>query len=211
MDGADPAMMEKLMAALGQQGGEGGEGGGMDIASMMAGMGGMGGMGMGGGPEQQQQQAAQRNQADAAAKNAGEEEGGADGKKYKCVAEHPFEPVLAPHTTAPHHRRPTTSLLRRYEQTSKYGESEIIVRFTLETPATKKDVKVVFKATTLSVTVNGVLPPTCAPAHRPHAPLQCGGLVSGEGAAKAARPNAHPHLHLNQERRCSTASSTEES
>merc|ERR1740124_668445 len=95
----------------------------MDIASMMAGMGGMGGMG--GGPEQQQQQAAQRNQADAAAKNAGEEEGGADGKKYK------------------------------YEQTSKYGESEIIVRFTLETPATKKDVKVVFKATTLSVTVNG--------------------------------------------------------
>ena len=86
MDGADPAMMEKLMAALGQQGGEGGEGGGMDIASMMAGMGGMSGMGTGGGPEQQQQQAAQRNQADAAAKNAGEVDGGAEGKKYKCVA-----------------------------------------------------------------------------------------------------------------------------
>merc|ERR1711957_650073 len=42
-----------------------------------------------------------------------------------------------------------------YEQTSKYGESEIIVRFALETPATKKDVKVVFKATTLQVTVAG--------------------------------------------------------
>merc|ERR1711935_967602 len=70
-------------------------------------------------------QAAQRNQADAAAKNAGKEEGGADGKKNK------------------------------YEQTSKYGESEIIVRFALETPATKKDVKVVFKATTLQVTVAG--------------------------------------------------------
>ena len=182
----------------------------MDIASMMAGMGGMGGMG--GGPEQQQQQAAQRNQADAAAKNAGEEEGGADGKKYKCVAGGTVRTRVAPHTTAPHHhRRPTTSLLRRYEQTSKYGESEIIVRFALETPATKKDVKVVFKATTLSVTVNGVPPLACAPACRPHAPLQCGGLVSGEGSAKAARPNPHPHLHLNQERRCSTASSTEES
>ena len=77
MDGADPAMMEKLMAALGKSG-EGGEGGMDDIASMMANMGGMGGS-----PEQQ---AAQKNHADLAAKNAGEVEGGADGKKYKCVA-----------------------------------------------------------------------------------------------------------------------------
>merc|ERR1719247_3754323 len=34
----------------------------------------------------------------------------------------------------------------KWEQTSKYGESEIIVRFVLAAPATKKDVKVVFKA-----------------------------------------------------------------
>merc|ERR1712166_966499 len=59
------------------------------------------------------------------AKNVGEAEGGADGKTWK------------------------------WEQTSKYGESEIIVRFALETPVTKKDVKVVFKATTLQVTVAG--------------------------------------------------------
>ena len=104
------------MAALGKSG-EGGEGGMDDIASMMANMGGMGGS-----PEQQQ---AQKNHADLAAKNAGEVEGGADGKKYK------------------------------YEQTSKDGESEIIVRFALQTPAAKKDVKVVFKAATLSVAVNG--------------------------------------------------------
>ena len=109
------------MAALGKSG-EGGEGG-MDIASMMASMGGMGGMG--GGPEASQQQVAQKNQADLAAKNAGEVEGGSDGKKYK------------------------------YEQTSKYGDSEIIVRFALQTPAAKKDVKVVFKAATLSVAVHG--------------------------------------------------------
>ena len=116
-------MMEKLMAALGKSG-EGGEGGMDDIASMMANMGGMGGS-----PEQQQ---AQKNHADLAAKNAGEVEGGADGKKYK------------------------------YEQTSKDGESEIIVRFALQTPAAKKDVKVVFKAATLSVAVNGV--PGCSTA-----------------------------------------------
>ena len=185
-------MMEKLMAALGQQGGEGGEGGGMDIASMMAGMGGMGGMGMGGGPEQQQQQAAQRNQADAAAKNAGEEEGGADGKKYKCVAGGTVRTRVAPHTTAPHHRTPTTLLLRRYEQTSKYGESEIIVRFALETPATKKDVKVVFKATTLSVTVNGVpppgMPPACAPAVRGSGERG----RRGEGCATKPSPSHSP-------------------
>merc|ERR1719424_651900 len=86
----------------------------------------LGGMGGGGGgPEQQQQQAAQRNQADAAAKNAGEQEGGDDGNKYK------------------------------WEQSSKYGESEVIVRFALATPATKKDVKVVFKAAALQVSVAG--------------------------------------------------------
>ena len=42
-----------------------------------------------------------------------------------------------------------------WEQTSKYGDSEIIVRFELATPATKKDVKVVFKAKELKVTVAG--------------------------------------------------------
>ena len=44
----------------------------------------------------------------------------------------------------------------KWEQTSKYGESEIIVRFALEQPATKKDVKVVFKARALTVVVAGV-------------------------------------------------------
>ena len=58
-------------------------------------------------------------------KNAGEAEGGADGKVW------------------------------RWEQTSKDGESEILVRFDLPTPATKKDVKVVFKAQSLKVTVAG--------------------------------------------------------
>merc|ERR1712216_1027595 len=43
----------------------------------------------------------------------------------------------------------------QWEQTSKYGESEIIVRFALSAPATKKDVKVVFKARELKVTVAG--------------------------------------------------------
>ena len=66
------------------------------------------------------------------------------------------------HPAWPHHTRPTA--LRRYEQTSKDGESEIIVRFALQTPAAKKDVKVVFKAATLSVAVNGVPPP--------HTPVQ---------------------------------------
>ena len=128
----DPAMMEKLMSAMGG-GGEGGEGGGMDMAKLQAMLGGMGGGGMGGmanDPESQMRQQAQSNQQDAAAKNAGEEEGGADGKKFK------------------------------WEQTSKYGESEILVRFTLAdygltAPATKKDVKVVFKAKELKVTVAG--------------------------------------------------------
>merc|ERR1719440_670723 len=80
---------------------------------------------MGGGPEAEMQRKAQANQQAAAAKNAGEAEGGADGKTWK------------------------------WEQTSKYGESEIIVRFGLAAPATKKDVKVVFKATALQVTVAG--------------------------------------------------------
>jgi len=43
----------------------------------------------------------------------------------------------------------------KWEQSSKYGESEIIVRFPLAAPATKKDVKVVFKARELKVTVAG--------------------------------------------------------
>ena len=139
------------MAALGKSG----EGGMDDIASMMANMGGMGGS-----PEQQ---AAQKNHADLAAKNAGEVEGGADGKKYKCVAGGTVRTCVAPRTsrTPPGRitRDPLPSLLRRYEQTSKDGESEIIVRFALQTPAAKKDVKVVFKAATLSVAVNGVPPP----------------------------------------------------
>eukprot|EP00959_Pyramimonas_sp_CCMP1952_P216235 4522671-Pyramimonas_sp.AAC.1 len=42
-----------------------------------------------------------------------------------------------------------------WEQMSKYGESEIIVRFPLATAVTKKDVKVVFKARELKVTVAG--------------------------------------------------------
>ena len=47
--GMDPAMMEKMMAAMGQgKDGEGG-GGGLDMASLQAMMGGMGGMGGGGG------------------------------------------------------------------------------------------------------------------------------------------------------------------
>jgi len=122
--------MEKLMSAMGKggEGGEGGEGGGMDMAAlqaMLGGMGGAGGMGMGGGPEADMQRQAQKNQQDAMAKNAGEAEGGMDGKTYK------------------------------WEQTSKYGESEIIVRFALAEPATKKDVKVVFKARELKVTVAG--------------------------------------------------------
>merc|ERR1719201_475714 len=43
----------------------------------------------------------------------------------------------------------------KWEQTSKYGESEVIVRFALAAAATKKDVKVVFKAKALKVTVAG--------------------------------------------------------
>jgi hypothetical protein len=203
MDGADPAMMEKLMAALGKSG-EGGEGG-MDIASMMASMGGMGGMG--GGPEASQQQVAQKNQADLAAKNAGEVEGGSDGKKYKCVAGATVRTCVAPRTsrTLPGHitRDPLPSLLRRYEQTSKYGDSEIIVRFALQTPAAKKDVKVVFKAATLSVAVHGVPPPAYARAVR--------GAGERERRGEAPRPDSHPQLNPNQERSCSTASSTEPS
>lgn len=127
----DPAMMEKLMAAMGK-GGEGG--GGMDMAALQAmmgggggGMGGMGGMmgGGGGGPEADLQRQSQQNQQDFAAKNAGEAEGGADGKTWK------------------------------WEQTSADGESTILVRFALAAKATKKDVKVVFKAKALKVTVAG--------------------------------------------------------
>ena len=88
-------------------------------------LGGMGGGGMGGGPEAEMRRKAQENQQAAAAKNAGEAEGGADGQTWK------------------------------WEQTSKYGESEIIVRFALEAAATKKDVKVTFKAKELKVVVAG--------------------------------------------------------
>ena len=57
-----------------------------------------------------------------------------------------------------HHKGAVASLLiacRRWEQSSKYGESEVIVRFALAAPATKKDVKVVFKAAALQVSVAG--------------------------------------------------------
>ena len=43
----------------------------------------------------------------------------------------------------------------KWEQTSKYGESEVLVRFALANAATKKDVKVVFKSKELKVTVAG--------------------------------------------------------
>lgn len=123
--GADPAMMEKLMAAMGKGGDGDGAGGGMDMAALQAMLGGMGGgMGMGGGPEADMKRQAQENQQAAADKNAGEVE--EEGQTWK------------------------------WEQTSKYGESEIIVRFPLESPATKKDVKVLFKAKEIKVTVAGV-------------------------------------------------------
>merc|ERR1719183_3127238 len=44
----------------------------------------------------------------------------------------------------------------KWEQTSSGGESEVLVRFVLEKPATKKDVKVEFTAKALKVTVAGV-------------------------------------------------------
>ena len=43
----------------------------------------------------------------------------------------------------------------KWEQTSNHGESEVMVRFALAAPATKKDVKVIFKAKSLKVTVAG--------------------------------------------------------
>ena len=60
-----------------------------------------------------------------AAKNAGEAEGGADGKTW------------------------------RWEQTSNGSESEVLVRFTLAKPASKKEVKVAFKVQSLAVAVAG--------------------------------------------------------
>mmetsp|Transcript_25720 Transcript_25720/g.42478 ORF Transcript_25720/g.42478 Transcript_25720/m.42478 type:complete len:187 (+) Transcript_25720:78-638(+) len=123
----DPDMMAKLMASMGS--GAGGDGGGMDMASLQSMLAGMGGGGGGGGgmdgPPASLQQQAQRNRADAAEKNAGEKDGGADGKKW------------------------------RWEQTSKYGESEVIVRFALAAPVTKKDVKISFKAKSIEVVVAG--------------------------------------------------------
>ena len=123
--GMDPAMMQKLMAAMGQ--GKDGEGGGMDMSALQAmmGSGGMGGMGGPSGAEGDMQRKSQANQQDHAAKNAGEEEGGDEGKKFK------------------------------WEQTSAGGESTILVRFPLAAKATKRDVKVVFKAKELKVTVHG--------------------------------------------------------
>merc|ERR1712028_27800 len=43
----------------------------------------------------------------------------------------------------------------KWEQKSQYGESEVNIRFALATPATKKDIKVVFSAGALKVTVAG--------------------------------------------------------
>uniref|UniRef100_A0A7S3AR43 CS domain-containing protein n=1 Tax=Haptolina ericina TaxID=156174 RepID=A0A7S3AR43_9EUKA len=128
----DPEMMKKLMASLGG-GGEGG--GGMDMASLQAMLGGMGGAGemggmmggMGGGMPGGPPAAVQQ-QAQANQAAAAEKNAGeqdAEDGKYK------------------------------WEQTSKYGESEVIVRFPLAAPATKRDVKVVFKAKELKVVVKG--------------------------------------------------------
>lgn len=119
----DPAMMQKFMASMGQ--GKDGEGGGMDMNAMMSMMGGMGGMGGPSGAEGDMQRKSQANQQDHAANNAGEAEGGDEGKKFK------------------------------WEQTSAGGESTILVRFPLTATATKRDVKVVFKAKELKVTVHG--------------------------------------------------------
>jgi len=148
----DPAMMQQLMAAMGQgggeEGGEGGGGGGMDMASLQAMLGGMGGGGGGADPAQQM---AQKNQADNAAKNAGEQDGGVDGKSWKWEQTSKYGEVscVASRTLCDRSLRkePRTRLPRR--------QSEVIVRFPLETPATKKDVKVVFKAASLQVSVAG--------------------------------------------------------
>mmetsp|Transcript_2693 Transcript_2693/g.7912 ORF Transcript_2693/g.7912 Transcript_2693/m.7912 type:complete len:131 (+) Transcript_2693:1-393(+) len=81
--------------------------------------------GGGGGAEADLRRQSQANQQAHAAKNAGEEEAGEEGKKFK------------------------------WEQTSADGESTILVRFALSAKATKRDVKVVFKAKELKVTVHG--------------------------------------------------------
>lgn len=123
--GMDPDMMAKLMGAMG--GGAGGGGGGMDMAALQAMLGGMGGMnGMDmGGMGGDPETSAKRKAQMNQQDAAAKNAGELDEKTYK------------------------------WEQTSKYGESEIIVRFPLATPATKKDVKVVFKARELKVSVSG--------------------------------------------------------
>ena len=90
-------------------------------------------LGLGGGKEQQEQreqmmraqEKAQENRRAHYDKNAGEVEGGADGNTW------------------------------RWEQTSNGGESEVLVRFRLPRPASKKEVNVGFKVQGLSVTVAG--------------------------------------------------------
>eukprot|EP00325_Prymnesiales_sp_UTEX-LB-985_P008847 CAMPEP_0174710172 /NCGR_PEP_ID=MMETSP1094-20130205/11883_1 /TAXON_ID=156173 /ORGANISM="Chrysochromulina brevifilum, Strain UTEX LB 985" /LENGTH=227 /DNA_ID=CAMNT_0015908939 /DNA_START=11 /DNA_END=694 /DNA_ORIENTATION=+ len=67
----------------------------------------------------------QRQPAAREGRNEGEAEGGADGKTW------------------------------RWEQTNNGDESEILVRFRLQKPATKKEVKVGFKVQSLKVTVAG--------------------------------------------------------
>ena len=125
----DPEMMSKLMGAMGQGGGEGG-GGGMDMAALQAMLGGMGGMGgiggMGGGMPGGPPAEMQQQAQRNQAEAAAKNDGEKDAGTYK------------------------------WEQTSSGGDSEVIVRFPLSAPATKKDVKVVFKAKELKVTVAGV-------------------------------------------------------
>ena len=90
--------------------------------------GGMGGGGINGlAPDEELPllEQANRNMTAAIEKNAGEADGGSGGKSW------------------------------RWEQSSKYGESEVLVRFALAAPATKKDVKVTFTASALKVVVAG--------------------------------------------------------
>lgn len=126
----DPEAMKKMMSMMG--GGAGGEGGGMDMAAiqqMLAGMGGGGGgMGgmMGGGGEGQPPMALQQEAQKARQDTEAKNVGELDADGYK------------------------------WEQQSKYGESEITIRFAMEKPVTKKDIKIVFSADEIEVTVAGV-------------------------------------------------------
>ena len=130
----DPETMKKLMADVpkGKDGLPDVEG--MDMAAMqkvMAGMGigagtGAATRGLGGLASHEQAMKAEKSIKSQQEKNAGETEGEQNGHAF------------------------------RWEQTSKFGESEVLIRFALTTPATKKDVKVVFRAGSLKVTVAGV-------------------------------------------------------